>query len=187
MVGNMFKNLQRELEKLSRLTEVSVPIERDPEGFLDKECPSETCHFLFKIHGDDWSNIVRDEEVFCPSCRHAAPAKSWYTRTQVDEAKKYALATVTNAVNKAMRADANESKRRQNRCAFVSPAKAGAANFSFGARPMYGLGGERPSPSRVSFRTMLHCVTASRPSWMRSSRRIRQCFCRSLARSMTRP
>jgi hypothetical protein len=76
----MFKNLQRELKNLSRLTEVSVPIERDPEGFLDKECPSETCFFLFKVHGDDWLNIVRDEEVFCPSCRHAAPAKSWYTR-----------------------------------------------------------------------------------------------------------
>lgn len=116
----MFKNLQRELKNLSRLTEVSVPIERDPEGFLDKECPSETCFFLFKIHGDDWSNIVRDEEVFCPSCRHAAPAKSWYTRAQVDEAQKYALATVTNAMNKAMRADASESKRRQNRNSFLS-------------------------------------------------------------------
>ncbi|WP_296645196.1 hypothetical protein, partial [Roseinatronobacter sp.] len=53
----MFKNLQRELEKLGRMKEISVPIKLDSEGYLDKECPSEPCLFLFKIHGDDWSNI----------------------------------------------------------------------------------------------------------------------------------
>lgn len=64
----MFKNLQKELERLERMKQISVPIEPDSEGYLDKECPSEPCLFLFKIRGDDWSNIVRDEEVFCPSC-----------------------------------------------------------------------------------------------------------------------
>ncbi len=116
----MFKNLQKELRRLAQLKHVSVPIEHDPEGFLDKECPSEGCLFLFKIHGDDWTNIVRDEEVFCPSCRHTAPAKSWFTRTQAEAAKEYALGTITNAMNKAMRADAAESKQRQNRNSFLS-------------------------------------------------------------------
>lgn len=116
----MFKNLQRELEKLGRLKEVSVPIERDSEGFLDKECPSEECLFLFKIHSEDWSDIVRDEEVVCPSCGHTAPAKSWYPRAQVEAARDYALGTITNSMNKAMRADAAASKRRQNRNSFLS-------------------------------------------------------------------
>ena len=44
------------------MKEISLPIEPDTEGYLDKECPSESCLFLFKIHDDDWSNIVRDEE-----------------------------------------------------------------------------------------------------------------------------
>lgn len=116
----MFKNLQRELEKLGRTNEISVPIEPDSEGYLDKECPSELCFFLFKIHGDDWSDIVRDEEVFCPSCGHVAPAKSWYPRAQIEAARDYALGTITNSMNKAMRADAAASKRRQNRNSFLS-------------------------------------------------------------------
>lgn len=116
----MFKNLQRELGKLAQLTQVSVPIERDGDGFLDKECPSEDCLFLFKVHGDDWTNVVRDEKVFCPSCGHCAPAKSWFTRAQVEAAKEYALGTITNAMNTAMRADAVESRRRQNNRSFLS-------------------------------------------------------------------
>lgn len=116
----MFKNLQKELTKLGQLKNVSVPLEEDSEGYADKECPSEECLFSFKIHGEDWSNIVRDEEVFCPSCRHAAPAQSWYTTVQIEAAKDYALGTITNGMNKAIRADAAASKRRQNRGSFLS-------------------------------------------------------------------
>lgn len=65
----MFEHLQRQLRTLSETTEISVPLEADSEGFLDKECPSETCLFQFKILEEDWQNIVRDEEVFAP---HAA-------------------------------------------------------------------------------------------------------------------
>ncbi len=116
----MFENLQKELERLARTKEISVPIELDSEGFLDKECPSDPCLFLFKIHSDDWSSIVRDEEVFCPSCGHTAPAKSWYPRAQVEAARDYALGTITNSMNKAMRSDVAASKRRQNRNSFLS-------------------------------------------------------------------
>lgn len=116
----MFKNLQRELERLEREQRISVPIESDSEGYLDKECPSKPCLFLFKVHGDDWSNIVRDEEVFCPSCGHVAPAKSWHPRAQLEAARDYALGTITNSMNKAMRADAAASRRRQNRNSFLS-------------------------------------------------------------------
>lgn len=116
----MFENLIRELEKLGRTKEISVPIELDSEGYIDKECPSEACLFLFKVHDDDWSNIVRDEQVFCPSCKHEAPANSWYPRAQFEAARDYALGTVTNSMNKAMREDAAASKRRQTRNSFFS-------------------------------------------------------------------
>ena len=76
----MLKNLQKEMERLARAQQsISVPIESDAEGYLDKECPDDRCLFQFKIYEDDWKDIVRDEEVFCPSCRHIAPATSWYT------------------------------------------------------------------------------------------------------------
>lgn len=116
----MFENLQRELERLSRTTQVTVPLELDPEGYADKECPSPTCLFQFKIHGDDWAAIVRDEEVFCPSCRHVAPAKSWYTTQQIEAAKEYARSLLVNKINRAMRADAAASKRKRGPGAFLS-------------------------------------------------------------------
>lgn len=116
----MFENLQRELRRLSELQQVEVPLEGDAEGYADKECPSKECLFQFKVHGEDWKNLVRDEEVFCPSCGHAAPSGSWFTTEQIEAAKQYALGTVVNRLNGAMRADAAASKRRQNRKSFVS-------------------------------------------------------------------
>jgi hypothetical protein len=116
----MFENLQKELRRLAELQQVVVPLEGDAEGYDDKECPAEACLFQFKIHGEDWKNIVRNEEVFCPSCRHTAPANSWYTTAQIKAAKEYALGTVVNRLNGAMRADAQASKRRQKPGAFLS-------------------------------------------------------------------
>lgn len=116
----MFKNLQRELQRLERTNEISVLVEPDSEGYLDKECPNESCLFLFKDHGQDWSEIVQDEEVFCPSCRNAAPANYWYPRAQFEAAREYALSTITNSINKAMRADAAASKRRKKPNSFLS-------------------------------------------------------------------
>jgi len=116
----MFENLQKELKRLAQLQSVTVPLEADAEGYFDKECPDQNCLFQFKIHEQDWKDIVRDEEVFCPSCRHSAVATSWYTTQQIEEGREYALNTVKAGINRAMRADAAASKRRQKRNSFIS-------------------------------------------------------------------
>lgn len=116
----MFENLQEELRRLAASPQVSVPIESDAEGYLDKECPAEACLFQFKVHGDDWKNIERGDKVHCPSCRHTASARSWYTTAQAEAIKQYALGTVVNGLNSAMRADAHASKQRQKPGAFLS-------------------------------------------------------------------
>lgn len=116
----MFENLERELNHLAEVQLVEVPLEEDAEGYADKECPAEACLFQFKIHGDDWKNIVRDEEVFCPSCRHTAPADSWFTTAQIEAAKEYALGAIVNRLNGAMRNDAQASKRNRKPGAFLS-------------------------------------------------------------------
>ncbi len=116
----MFENLQRELQRLARLQQIEVPLESDAEGYADKECPAEACLFQFKVHGEDWKNLVRDEEVFCPSCRHTAPSDSWFTTAQIEAAKEYAFGSVVNGLNSAIRADADASKRRQKRDSFLS-------------------------------------------------------------------
>lgn len=120
MGRSVFKNLLKELETLKNTTSISVPIKPDTEDYYDKECPAESCLFGFKVFGDDWTNIVRDEEVFCPACRHRAPAKSWYTREQIEQAKEYAFKQVQAGLDRAMVNDAKDWNRRQPRNGFLT-------------------------------------------------------------------
>lgn len=66
----MFEEMIKELKKLDGTTQLTVSLPSDEDGYLDRECPSSDCEFEFKIHEDDWRDKVRDEEVFCPFCRH---------------------------------------------------------------------------------------------------------------------
>ena len=114
----MFEHLQRQLRDLSKTKEITVPIEADADGFLDKECPSKKCLFQFKVLEEDYKNIFRDDVIFCPSCRHAEKARAWFTTEQMKAAKEYAINHVTNKFNAAMRADIAASNSRANRNSF---------------------------------------------------------------------
>lgn len=114
----MFEDLIRALESLDG-RKVSVSIPADAEGYFDRACPSDTCLFEFKIHEDDWKDKVRDEEVFCPFCRHAASSDEWWTETQIEHARQSAMNQVTGDINQAMRRDADRWNRRQPRNSFI--------------------------------------------------------------------
>lgn len=116
----MFDDLIKEIERLEKGIKVSVPIEADKEGFLDKECPSKECLTQFKVNSDDWGNIVRDEEVFCPICRFTAPAQEWFTTEQVERAQEIALAQFNSSFNNALEASASKFNRRQPKNSFIS-------------------------------------------------------------------
>ena len=117
----MFDDLLRMLGNLDgqKLT-VKVECHADADGYLDKECPNPACQFVFKVHEEDWCNIVRDEEVFCTSCGHAAPADDWFTTEQVEWAKQAAFNQVSKQFGQAMRSDAESFNRRQSRNSFIS-------------------------------------------------------------------
>jgi uncharacterized Zn finger protein (UPF0148 family) len=114
----MFENLLREIEKLDG-QKVSVPIDTDEDGYMDKECPSENCMFKFKVHEEDWGDIFRDEAVFCPLCRHEAPADSWWTTEQIEQAKRQALKYIEGRIGRAMDTDARAFNRKQPRNSFI--------------------------------------------------------------------
>jgi hypothetical protein len=114
----MFERLIRELEQLDGKA-ISLPLQADVEGYYDRECPAEACLFNFKVYGEDWKNICRDEQIFCPACRHAAPSKSWFTRDQIDTARTYARSHVASTINGAMHEDARAWNQRQPRNAFL--------------------------------------------------------------------
>ncbi|MBB3273829.1 uncharacterized Zn finger protein (UPF0148 family) [Pseudomonas sp. OG7] len=115
----MFKNTIKALNQLSGQGQ-RVEIGTDEEGYFDRECPSEGCLFQFKIHMEDWRQIVRDEEVFCPNCAHAADSKKWWTQEQLAHAREMAIHQVRSAISTGMRADAQSWNARHRSHGFIS-------------------------------------------------------------------
>lgn len=85
----MFEDLINEMRLMSELS-VSVEIETDENGYIDKQCPNEKCEFIFKVNGEDWANIFNDDAVWCPLCRHEATSVQWFTADQYEHAKSEA-------------------------------------------------------------------------------------------------
>jgi len=113
----MFKNLIKEIKQIHHL---SVPMETDEKGYIDKQCPSEECRFIFKVNEEDWANIFKDEAVWCPLCRHEAPADQWFTIEHIEYAKAEGFAVVQGKINNALRSDAQKFNRRQPKNSFIS-------------------------------------------------------------------
>lgn len=115
----MFDDLIKELERMDGQS-VSVPINSDERGYIDKQCPSEECEFLFKVNEDDWGEIFKDEAVWCPFCRHEAPSDQWFTIEQIEHIEAEALAIVEGKINNAMHSDAKKFNRQQPKNSFIS-------------------------------------------------------------------
>lgn len=99
------------LEELEGTTAYTVEVETDKDGYVDKECPNQDCLSKFKIHADDWANKVSSEAVYCPFCGNKAPAKSWWTTEQIEQAKEQAVRSVTAKINRAIKADVTDFNR----------------------------------------------------------------------------
>lgn len=99
-------------------TQVSIPL--DDDGFLDRECPAETCTAPFKVHADDWREKVRDEEVFCPICRHQATSDGWLTQEQIDHCKNRVMAELMPMMQGSLKRMADSVNRGTSRGGLIS-------------------------------------------------------------------
>ncbi len=115
----MFDDLIKTLKGLNKKS-ISVEIAVDEHGFIDRQCPADNCEFNFKVDEKDWLGIVSDEAVWCPMCRHEAPADQWFTKEQVEHAQSEALKVVEGEIDRSLRSDAKRFNRQQRRSAFVS-------------------------------------------------------------------
>jgi len=115
----MFERVIKELEALQR-NKISITVGTDSDGYLDRECPNEDCLFQFKVHKDDWLNIFRDEQVFCPMCRHEANSHSWWTQDQRANAQRQAHKYVHGILGKAFEQGASDFNAKQPRDSFLS-------------------------------------------------------------------
>jgi len=115
----MFEDAIKAMERMDG-QEISVPTDSDEKGYIDRQCPSGECEFLFKVNEDDWVNIFKNEAVWCPLCRHEAPADNWFTIAQIEHAKAEAFAVVGGVFNNALRSDAQKFNSKQPKNAFIS-------------------------------------------------------------------
>jgi len=99
----MFEHLIREVEKLGTSHRFSINVSIDDKGYYDRVCPHEQCKGEFKVLFDDWRDKVRDEEVFCPFCRHVAQATEWHTPEQVRQIQEAATAEAARLFGAAIK------------------------------------------------------------------------------------
>src|SRR6267143_2421379 len=127
----------------------SVPLATDEKGFFERECPSENCLFVFKVHQEDWKALFREEEVFCPQCGHTALANRWHTQAQLKHAKKEAIRYMKGKVRKMMEGFASDFNRRQPRNSFITM----SMKVTGGSYRSYVL----PAPAIESFQMSIEC------------------------------
>jgi uncharacterized Zn finger protein (UPF0148 family) len=94
--------------KAAKLLEepVSIPVEVDAKGYLDRECPNEACEFHFKVNLQDWGKLADPDLVTCPMCGHKDSPSKWLTTQQVEELRARAKARILGVLDQAMRDDA---------------------------------------------------------------------------------
>ncbi|MBA7535445.1 hypothetical protein ES705_27701 [subsurface metagenome] len=115
----MFDDVLRELRRLKRGVKISIDRELDDNGYLDRLCPSGECGTHFKVMFEDWRDIVRDEIVYCPLCRHDAESSEWNTPEQTEYIQKATTAYVQKQLGRAFRSDSRKFNTSQSRNRFI--------------------------------------------------------------------
>lgn len=113
----MFDDVLRELRKLSRGVKVSIDLQLDDKGYLDRCCPSQECETHFKVMFDDWRD---DATVYCPLCRHDAESSEWNTPDQVEYMTQAGERFIQEKINRAMQRDARSFNARQPRDGLIT-------------------------------------------------------------------
>lgn len=115
----MFEETLRLLRELEQPMQYTMEVLPDEDGYFDKECPNEECLSKFKVYAEDWKNLFSDEAVHCPFCGKVAPAKSWWTTEQVEQAKEQAISSVATSLNRAIKDDCDRFNRSQSRNSLI--------------------------------------------------------------------
>jgi hypothetical protein len=81
---------------------VNVPIPKDQEGFLGRECPADVCLGYFKVKpgtGLTGPGLL----CHCPYCGQAADPNSFWTKEQIEYAKSVVFQQFAEAVRKDLK------------------------------------------------------------------------------------
>jgi hypothetical protein len=124
----MFDDLLREMHKLTKPQLVSIQMEIDDEGYLDRRCPAPECGAAFKVLFTDWRDKVEDPRAWCAICGEAQEAAEFNTPDQLRQIKEQAIAHISGQLNDAMR----RARKPTVRAGLISM----TWSYKPGARPM---------------------------------------------------
>src|ERR1700721_2094648 len=79
---------------------VSVPIQKDTDGYLGRECPK--CEEYFKI--TPGTGIKGPAPCHCPYCGHEGDPQTYWTKEQIEYAKSVAMGKIMEAVRNDLKA-----------------------------------------------------------------------------------
>jgi len=144
----MFEELIKKLKELEQ-TKISIHVDADEKGYIDKECPSNECLFEFKVNEEDWKNLFNDESVFCPKCRHEAKSDSWWTTDQINNAREQGGKYIKGIIAEAMKNDARNFNSRQSKSGFIKM----SMKVSASSQRYYLL----PIPAKEEMQLEIHC------------------------------
>jgi hypothetical protein len=99
----VFDDFLREVKKLARPQLISIQMEIDDEGYLDRRCPAQECEAAFKVLFTDWRDRVEDARAWCAICGEAQEASEFNTPDQLRQIKEQAVAHLSGQLNDAMR------------------------------------------------------------------------------------
>lgn len=116
----MFDDLIKELGNLEK-SGISIPLQADEKGYLDRQCQSQNCEFDFKIYEDDWEKIEKENaSAYCPRCRHEAPVDQWETKLQIESANEQVVKILDSKINSSLNRSAKKFNRSQRGNGFIS-------------------------------------------------------------------
>jgi hypothetical protein len=84
-----------QLEQLGN--KIEVPIPKDENGDLGRECPNADCLGYFKIRPGT-GLTGKELPCHCPYCGHTGPMKQFFTAAQIEYGKSVALRQVNDAI-----------------------------------------------------------------------------------------
>jgi Zn ribbon nucleic-acid-binding protein len=78
-------------------SEISVPIPKDENGYLGRECPENSCLGYFKVKPGT-GLTENDLPCICPYCGHKDSPNKFWTEQQIQYAKSVAMKKIDDAV-----------------------------------------------------------------------------------------
>jgi hypothetical protein len=90
----------RNLESLGN--QIAVPVLKDEDGYLGRECPNKDCEGYFKIKPGT-GLPGRDLPCHCPYCGYTGGQNEFFTPEQIEYTRSFVLRKVTDAMRKDLK------------------------------------------------------------------------------------